>query len=889
METTAHSTSAKNNPRAGKEEQYKKYIKWIWRLAVAGLSVMVLWFAYLSLFAKLPGFEELENPQTNLASEVLSDDGSTLGRFFIENRVPVTYEQLSPHLVDALIATEDERFLEHAGVDPEALARVAVKTVLGGDSSSGGGSTITQQLAKLLYGRTSTRGMNFVQRAWTMLNVKFKEWITSVRLERSYTKQEIMAMYLNKYDFLNGAYGIKAASEIYFGKSQDSLNIQESAMLIGMLKNSSYYNPNRRPELVKQRREVVMSQMVKAEMLEKTLYDSLRQTELGLSFKRSTHSEGPAPYCREEIRKEVKNIFADMQRLDGVERNVHTDGYKIYTTINPKMQEHAEFAARKHLKSLQKTFFKRWGKKDPWTYGATKSEIEARKNAFNRVVKESERYGEIREKQLKSVLDAIKETFDFTIQDFDIERMLNQEEDDTYLAGLREKKLLTKKKSTLYRKIMKSDEWTKLKNRWTAFQAAVNKEFSTEVPMKVFAYNPVGEIDTLMTPFDSIRYHRMHLQCGVIAVEPQTGHIKAWVGGPDHKYFKFDHVNKSVSRQVGSTFKPFVYAAAVEMRGISPCFTVMDQPVTIHAGEAEFGLVKDWTPKNFSKYTGNKYTLQEGLRQSKNTVSAYLMKELRSVDPVRTIVKNMGIEVDQEILPGEYRVPKQPSIALGATNLSVYEMTGAFATFANNGIYNSPVLIKRIEDRNGNVIYEAPRIEKQALSEQSNYVMIDMLQKVVQGANTVRKVKSQIAGKTGTTNKHADGWFMGLTPNLAVGTWVGGDDRWIRFISPYWGQGTRMAAPVFWEFLRQVEADPELEWDTKARFPEPMREIEIELDCSKYDQENYDDANNNDPNNPNSGAGGDTDFFEDEFGDEFDTPSTTTPPDSTGVNEYEEF
>jgi penicillin-binding protein 1A len=816
-------------PRAARAERHKKWVRRLWQAVVAGIALVLLLFMYIIFIQKLPSFDELENPNTNLATEVLASDGSELGRFYVENRVPVTFDELPTSLKDALVATEDIRYYQHSGIDGKALGRVVVKTLIGGDMSSGGGSTITQQLAKLLY--TERRASSKLERAFQKLG----EWLTAIRLERSYTKEEIMAMYLNKFDFLYDAHGIKAAAEVYFNTSQDSLNIEQSAMLVGMLKNPALFNPVRRPDTTAFRRNVVMYQMVKNNMLDKETYDALKEKPLGLTFNRSNTSQGLAPYFREELRKEVKNIFAEMEKKDGIQRNVHTGGYKIYTTIDAKLQAHAEAAMWEHLTSLQKEFFKQWKGKDPWTYGATDEEKEIRKQVFEREVRASDRYIALREDQLDPLLEEIKGAEGIELKDYDIDRMLEAEADKNYLPDLLAKKYITKAKAADYNSIMSSQHWAPLKRKWAQFNKLVEANFSKPVKMTVFDYNPAAEKDTIMSPYDSMRYHRMILQVGSMAVDPHTGYIKVWVGGVNHKYFKFDHVNKNTQRQVGSTFKPFVYATAIEMQGISPCFRVTDLPVTIHAGEAEFNLLKDWTPHNAEEgYSGASYSLYEGLRKSKNTVSVYLMKQLRSTQPVRELVSNLGIDVDQETTPGEKRVPNQPSICLGAVNLSVFEMTGAFAAFANSGVYNAPTAIQRIEDKNGNIIYQSPKDEHQALPEESDYVMIDMMRKVVQGANAKYGIKSEIAGKTGTTNKHADGWYMGLTPNLVMGTWVGGDDRWIRFNNLLWGQGSRMAGPIFYKFLKRVEGDESLNFDTEARFKVPERELSIEIDCSKY-------------------------------------------------------
>lgn len=803
-----------------RQPYHKKLVKRLWLLLAFGILAVMGLFLFLSL-GDLPTFEQLENPRSETATEIFSSDGVLLGRFFIKNRINVKYEELPDYLVQALIATEDERFTDHSGIDKRALARVATRTVLGGDKSGGGGSTITQQLAKLLFDRPPFTGNPF-KKIWVMGTTKLKEWITAVKLERSYTKEEILTMYLNKFNFIHGAYGIRSASEIYFGKTQDSLSIEESATLIGMLKNPSLFNPISRPDTTIHRRMIVLYQMMKNNMITEAEYDSLRVLPLDMSkFKKVDHNDGLAPHFREHLRDDIKQILKDNPKLDGSTYNIYEDGLRIYTTIDSRMQEHAERAAQKHLAKMQKLFFEHWKNRDPWKYREdterqTDEDLKRRQQALNKQIRVSKRYIALRKENLK----LIKEQ---KYRDIDIERLLDVEKKRSQIDKWVKTKFIGQPLANKYKKTLDSPDWPKLKKEWKAFQKIVDKAFDKEQQMTVFAYNNQHHIDTLMSPLDSIKYNRMQLQTGFMAVEPQTGYVKAWVGGADHRFFKYDHVNKSVARQIGSTFKPFLYAISIDLRGYSPCHQVIDQPVTIEKGT--FHLKEDWTPKNVGEYTNAPITLMQALKESKNSVSAYLMKDMGSPEPLRDLIGNMGIDLN--------RVPPVPSICLGTPDLSVYEMTGAYTAFANGGIVSKPIYINRIEDKNGNVIHESIIEQKQVLSEQANHVMIQMLKNVIGSRLGIETING---GKTGTTNSHADAWYMGVTPNLVAGTWVGCDDRWLRFRDLRYGQGARLARPIFQYFMKAVEADEELEFDKTAMFPEPSGPIEIELDCAEYQQ-----------------------------------------------------
>ena len=858
--------------REERKPLYSKLVKFFWVMSVLGIIGVAALFWTLS-YADLPTFEELENPQDNLASEVLAGNGELLGRYFIENRVPVSFDQISSNVIDALLATEDERYMKHSGIDFQGLGRAGVKTFLLGDKSSGGASTITQQLAKMLF--TGQAASGFMERVLQ----KLKEWIIAVRLEKQYTKEEIVAMYLNKFSYLNGAYGIKAASEIYFGKSQKDLQLQEAAMLVGMLKNPSLFNPIRRPDTTQHRRMVVLKQMQKNEMLTQAEYDSLRVLPLGMgNFKRKSHDDGLAPYFRMHMGEELKRVLADENRAkfksNGKPYSLYEDGLKIYTTIDPIIQGHAEDAMVEHMKKLQAKFFKRWKGKDPWTFRdptderepeEIEADLESRQRALKKLIRSTDRYASLRKTHMDKVLKKIaKGIDDYDLRDFDIDRMLLEDEKKGAIAKLVSRKIVPTDRAVKYRKIMNGADWKVLRSNWNTFQNAVKKEFGKPVKMTVFDYNPKMEKDTVMSPLDSIRYHRMFLQLGSMSVNPLTGHVKSWVGGINHKYFQYDHVTSD--RQVGSTFKPFIYATAIDQQGISPCYPVYDIPYTIHKGEGNFILSEDWTPKNAGgKYSGEEFTLIKGLKWSKNTVSVYLMKQLGSTELVRQLVHNMGLDKNKKRADGMYRIPKVPSICLGAIDLSVMEMTGAYTTFANNGLYNKPIFITKITDKNGKEIYSETALEQQALDARPNYVMLHMLKQVMaQGQQELRGLKSEMGGKTGTTNDYVDGWFMGLTPDLVVGTWVGGEDRWIRFTTLRDGSGAKMSRPFFAEFIRKLEADPEANYDADSRFYVPKGDLGIELNCDTYAQDTDPLA----PEEEDETFGDQTPMEDESFGDE---------------------
>ncbi|MEZ5058795.1 MAG: transglycosylase domain-containing protein [Saprospiraceae bacterium] len=803
---------------------YRKIIVGLWTLLVAGLVGVIGTFVLLS-FTDLPTIEELENPKSELASEIFGSNGEVLGRYYVENRVPVNFSEFNPEIVNALVSTEDERYFDHCGIDFRALGRIAFKTVLLGQKSSGGGSTITQQLAKLLFTEKPASGLERVVQ-------KLKEWIIALRLERRYTKEEIIAMYLNKFDFLYDSDGIKAAAETYFGKNHKDLNVEEAAVLIGMLKNPSLYNPKSRPESAKNRRNVVFQQMIRNDHLTKAAYDTLKTKPIDMtSFKRSNHATGLAPYFRMVLAEYLKNDILkreECRKKDGSVYNIYRDGLKIYTTIDPQMQAIAEKTMVAHMKNVQKSFWETWKWNDPWKYktdSETEIPVEIRESSLERLVQQTDRYQQLRDEVLSPVFEKIGQQFDgLKVTDWEMELMLSEEKKSGAFSREIARKNLSPENGSNLKALMEDPLWKELKTKYNVFKKQADEMMNKKVPMTVFAYNDKMEKDTTMSPLDSIKYHRMFLQTGILAVDPVGGYVKVWIGGINHKYFQFDHVQ--TQRQVGSTFKPFVYATAINLQGISPCFTVYDQPQTIAPGDGNFGLLEPWTPRNSDgKYSGELMTLYTGLKKSINTVSVYLMKQLGDANHVIQTCRQMGIESS---------IPAQPSICLGACDLPVFDMAGAYTTFANNGIANKPIFLVRIEDKNGKTIFTQLPEERQALSPNANYVMVDMLKNAAAGAYGFAGVKSEYGGKTGTTNDYVDGWFMGITPDLVVGTWVGGEDRWIRFRSIEMGQGARMARPFFSSFLKALEETEGVDYDPEARFYVPPGDIGIEMDCNKY-------------------------------------------------------
>jgi penicillin-binding protein 1A len=731
-----------------KKKSYKKLalLFWVVFIIPIGLFVLMMFAAANSWvgFPPLPSFEELENPQSNLATEVYTSDGKILGKYFYQNRVNVQYEDLSPFLVDAFISTEDERYREHSGIDFRSLTRAVLKL-----GKNGGGSTVTQQLAKMLFSGTPMSG-------WGRLKQKLQEWIISAQLERRYTKDEIIAMYFNRFDFINNAVGIKSGAKVYFGVQPSELKIEEAACLVGMLKNPSYFNPITKTERVTKRRNTVLFQMKRNGLINQNEYDSLTALPLTLTYSKVTHRDGVAPYFREILRSDLKKIFSEKDEngnyllsKDGGETpyNIYKDGLKVFTTINYKMQEYAEFAVREHLShELQEDFFRNLKKRknNPFSSDLTKKQVE---NILKAAVRRSERYLIMSGKQCNNCGRRGKILEDIVIDGHDFVHCTAEDcGEDT--------------------KVFPSD------SIWATFD--------TPVPMKVFSYK--GKIDTVMSPMDSIRYYKSFLQSGMMSMDPRTGYIKAWVGGIDYEHFAYDHVRQG-KRQVGSTFKPFVYSVAVD-EGYSPCYELPNVPVTFYKGE--YGILKDWTPKNSDGEYGGTVSLKYGLANSLNTVTAKLMK-LFGPDRVIKMARSMGISSKLE---------PTPALALGSADISVFEMVGAFSTFANKGTWTEPIYLTRIEDKNGNVIVDYIPKVREVLTEEKAYVMLDFLKGVtsynynkLKGKNiggtgirlTFPKTEKRpygginypVAGKTGTTQNNSDGWFMGVTPDLVTGVWVG--------------------------------------------------------------------------------------------------------------------
>ena len=734
---------------------FSSYVKWFWILILGGsLSIVFLFLlASWGAFGPLPSFEELENPEHNLATEVISIDGKTLGKYAYENRTPVQFKDLPSNLIEALVSTEDERFYEHSGVDFKASLRAVIK--MGKD---GGGSTITQQFAKLLFHGEGSK--NIVQR----IGQKFKEYVIAIKLERQYTKEEILTMYLNKYDFLNLAVGIRSASRIYFGKEPIELTVPESAMLVGMLKNASYYNPLRREELVKNRRNVVLYQMYRNDFISDEVKDSLQLTDLNLNVNKEGHSDGYATYFREYLRDFMKTWIKDNPKPDGTDYNLHRDGLKIYVTIDSRSQKYAEEAMAEHMANLQRVF--------------NKEQKRNKKAPF-----------------------------------YDLD------EDQV--------------KSTVNQAMKRSNRWIRMKSNGDS-EAEILKSFDEKTDMSVFTWK--GEIDTILSPKDSILYYKQILRAGLMSLEPQTGHVKAWVGGINYKHFQFDAV-KQQKRQVGSTFKPFVYASAINQLKLSPCYKLPNIPYTIP--KEKYDMPEDWTPKNSDDKYGGELTLKEALAGSVNVITANLIDKVHPKTVV-ALAKSAGIKSD---------IPEVPAIALGSVDLSLYEMVGAYATFANKGLQIEPMMILKIEDKNGTVLEQFIPTSKEVLSEESAYVVINLLEGVTQSGSGIRlrgkwgsypdnvvtgypyEFTNPIAGKTGTTQNQSDGWFMGIVPNLVTGVWVGGEDRATHFKSITQGQGATMALPIWALYHKKIYADATLNV-SQGEFERP-EDLSIEVDCGK--------------------------------------------------------
>lgn len=770
-----------------KEKTKKTIVKVFWFCLLTPILALILYIAGVALFAEIPSFEELENPKTNLATQIISEDGKIINTYHIENRTFVEFDDLPESLVDAAIATEDVRFHRHSGIDFRSLARVAVKSVLLGNvGAGGGGSTITQQLAKTLFPREEATSSFPGARLIKLVTTKFKEWITAVKLERNYTKDEILTMYMNTIFFGSNAYGIRSAANTFFAKDPIDLNIEESALLVGMVNKPTRYNPTINPDHSLKRRNHVLSQMNKYGFLEKEAYDSIVQLPIVLSYETKDHNSGLAPYFRDMLRrymnaKEPKKSSykyseeyqADSLRWendqlygwlnknskpDGSSYNLDKDGLKIYTTLNSKMQLYAEQAVAEHLGgNLQKSFFAdmRWKRNKPF---AADVPAETAENLMKQARRWSDRYR--------------------TMKD----------------AG--------------------------------ASESEINKAFNEKVEMRVFSWNKKGYIDTVMTPNDSIRYYKSFLRAAFVAVEPHTGNVLAYVGGPNYRYFKYDNARQS-KRQVGSTIKPFLYTLAMQ-EGFTPCDQVVNVPYSFEVGDTT------WTPKSTDKdiWIGKTVTLKWGLTHSSNNISAYLMKQFGPSAMVEMCHK-LGIKS---------HLDEVPSMCVGPCDISPFEMVSAFNSFPSRGVQIDPIFVTRIEDNRGNVLSNFAASKREAISEESAYLMVNLMQGVVNEGTagrlrSVYKLTGQLAGKTGTTNDQSDGWFIGYTPKITAGVWVGAEDRQVHFESLALGGGSNMALPIWGIFMKKVLEDGTLGISSNDVFVKPPG-FELDLRCTGGDDDN---------------------------------------------------
>ncbi|HIT48518.1 MAG TPA: transglycosylase domain-containing protein [Candidatus Coprenecus stercoripullorum] len=758
----------------------------LWCIVFIPVAILLIFIACVGIFAEIPSFEELENPKSYLATELISEDGKVLSTYHIENRTHVGYRDLAPSLVDAAIATEDIRFYSHSGIDFRSLVRVGVKSILLGHTrSGGGGSTITQQLAKTLFPRDTEGGKFPGQAQFKLVVSKFKEWITAVKLERNYTKDEIMAMYMNAIFFGSNAYGIQAASNTYFGKEPWELKTEESAVLVGVVNKPTRFNPVLNYDLSIERRNHVLNQMCKYGFLSRAEADSLISLPIILNYKEKDHNSGQAPYFRDMLRKYMtagipdrddytfkEDFIADSTlweedplygwihknlKPDGSEYSLDKDGLKIYTTINSRMQRYAEEAIDEHLgKNLQPALF---------------SELRGNPNR-------------------------------------PFAREVPSELSETLMAQARKW----------------SDRYRNMKSAG-ASEKEIREAFGRKVRMRVFAWNENRYADTTMTPDDSIRYYKSLLRSAFIAMEPSTGHVKAYVGGPDYRYFKYDNARQG-KRQVGSTIKPFLYTLAMQ-EGYYPCDRVLNVPQTFVLADTT------WTPKSEDRaeWIGKSVTLKWGLTRSSNNISAYLIKQF-GPEAMVEMCRKLGIT--------SYLAP-YPSLCLGPADITLLEMVGAYNTYPSRGVHVEPMFVTRIEDKEGNVLGIFTPRKREAVSEATAYLMVNLLQGVVNEGTAGRlrfryNLPGQIAGKTGTTNDKSDGWFMGFTPTLTAGLWVGAEDRQVHFDSMAMGQGANTALPIWGLFMQKVYADGTLGVSPDDRFIVPPG-ISFNTDCDGSDND----------------------------------------------------
>lgn len=764
----------------------KKLIKWLWLLAFSPIIIILVSLLLVGITADIPSFEELEDPKSNLATEIIARDGTVISTFHIENRSYISYDELSPSLRDALVATEDIRFYNHSGIDVKSLARVVVKSVLMGNRrSGGGGSTITQQLAKTLFPRDTVSSKFPGAKYFVLVNNKLKEWITAVKLERNYTKEELMSMYFNAVFFGSNSYGVKAAANTFFAKEPSELTVEESALLVGMVNMPTRYNPVRNPELSLQRRNHVLGQMNKYGFISQAQYDSIVQIPIRLSYNRQDHNSGLAPHFRDMLKRVMsasepnpknyskrEDYSADSlmwerdplygwlnknRKPDGTKYNLDKDGLKIYTPIDAKMQQYAQEAVVEHLsKNLQPAFDRelKWKRRKPFDNSVPADVIDL-------IMKQARRWS-------------------------DRYRMMKQ-------GGASEREIL--------------------------------ESFDKPVDMRVFAWNDKGYIDTTMTPNDSIRYYKSFIRAGLMALEPSTGYIRAYVGNGNYRYFKYDQVRQG-KRQVGSTFKPFLYTLAMQ-QGYTPCDKVVNVPQSFIIGEDV------WTPKSTDReeWIGQTVTLKWGLTRSSNNISAYLMKQFGPQALVE-MAHTMGIKCWLD--PVE-------SLCVGSADIPVYEMVGAFNTFPGKGVYVEPLAVLRIEDKMGNVLATFTPSKREAISERTAYLMVNLMQGVVNmgTANRIRRLyvpEGELAGKTGTTNDQSDGWFIGYTPKLTAGVWVGAEDRQVHFAGMALGQGANTALPIWGIFMKKVIDDGTLGVTKYDTFEVPHG-FNIDLNCDGSDSD----------------------------------------------------
>ncbi|WP_242922976.1 penicillin-binding protein 1A [Pontibacter liquoris] len=738
-----------------KKSLYGSVIRFIWKTILVGIGFVIIYllsveYNLLFLFGTSPSLDKLENPRTDQASELYTADGQLIGKYFEENRSPVPFKKMSPKLINALIATEDVRFYEHSGIDPAALLSAAYGS-LHGDAR--GASTITQQLAKNLY-KTRTEDTKGVLGHIPVVNIiiaKTKEWLTAIKLEQRYTKDEILAMYLNTVDFGSNSFGIKVAAKTFFHVSPDSLKTEQAAVLVGLLKAPTYYSPRYNPENSTRRRNTVLAQMAKYKYITQAEADSLSKLPLALNYKVETHYEGPATYFRGAV-AEYLNEWCKQNGYD-----LYRDGLKIYTTIDSRMQKYAEEAMEKHMRNLQRRFNNHWRGKNPWV-----------------------------DENNKEIPGFIEET------------------------------------------IKRTSYYQRLKKQYGNDTAAINRALHTPREMKVFTWdNDSLEKTVTMSPLDSLAYYKHFLHGGMMTMDPFTGNIKAWVGGINFKYFKYDHV-KQARRQPGSTFKPFVYVAAID-NGYSPCDKLVDKRITINY--VEKGEKKSWSPTNADwQYTGAPMTLRRGMGKSVNSITAQLTEKI-GWETVVKYAHRLGITS---------RLESVPSIGLGPSDVSIYEMVAAYSTFPNRGFYTKPMFITRIEDRNGNLLHQFVPKQKKVLNTETAFLMMHMLKGGMEEPGGTSqalweydlwKQGNQIGGKTGTTSNHSDGWYMGVTKDLVTGVWIGGEDRSIHFRTSEMGEGSKTALPVFGLYMEKIYKDKDLGY-TLGPFPKPTVKINKNYNCT---------------------------------------------------------